>query len=321
MKVSIIVPVYNVEQYIERCILSVVHQTYTGQMECILVDDRGTDKSIAIVEQFIASYDGSIDFRILHHTCNRGLSAARNTGTDAATGDYIFYLDSDDELPKDSIQILATQVTLHPSIQCVQGYTVSIPAKECYDTKCFLGYSYVTDNNWIRSGYYTAGKTIPVNAWNKLLNVDFLRRNKLYFKEGIIHEDEHWMWFLVKKLQSLVFVFDPTYIHYYTSNSIMSGLTHEKSAKFWGEILSDWIYYVDEISYREQLIKILTIYSKKEINKYMKENYFEFWGNVEKVLLKYGLYKAYLLLFLWKITYSCKNIRKLYRFTIESIEK
>ena len=86
--VSIIVPVYNVAHYIEDCLRSVMRQTYKGSMECLVVDDCGTDDSMSIVERMIAEYDGPIQFKILRHEHNRGLSAARNTGTMQATGDY-----------------------------------------------------------------------------------------------------------------------------------------------------------------------------------------------------------------------------------------
>jgi len=96
MKVSIIIPLYNVKKYISDCLLSVARQTFRGKIECIIVDDCGTDNSVTLAEQFIAGYDGPIEFTMCHHNHNRGLSAARNTGIDVATGDYIYFLDSDD---------------------------------------------------------------------------------------------------------------------------------------------------------------------------------------------------------------------------------
>ena len=106
--ISIIVPVYNVALYVESCIRSVIRQTYDGPMECIVVDDCGTDNSMDIVEKLVAEYDGPISFKVLHHEHNRGLSAARNTGMDEAKGDYLFFLDSDDELTEDCIEKLTT---------------------------------------------------------------------------------------------------------------------------------------------------------------------------------------------------------------------
>ena len=90
MTVSIIIPVYNVAEYIEKCLYSVIQQK-TYNIECILVDDCGTDNSIEIAEKIINQYNGPISFKLLHHNHNRGLSAARNTGINIATGDYVFF--------------------------------------------------------------------------------------------------------------------------------------------------------------------------------------------------------------------------------------
>ena len=109
-KVSIIIPVYNVELYIAECLQSVMNQTYQGQLECIVVDDCGTDRSMEIVARMIAGYDGPIEFRVLHHEKNMGLSCARNTGIDAVTGDYVFFLDSDDWISYDCIDYLVSLV-------------------------------------------------------------------------------------------------------------------------------------------------------------------------------------------------------------------
>lgn len=130
LTVSIIIPVYNVAPYIEACLKSVMRQTYGGQMECIIVDDCGTDDSIAIAERMTAAYQGPIQFRMLHHDRNRGLSAARNMGTNAATGDYIYYLDSDDEITTDCIERLMKPIMADGSIEVVQGNYVWIKKKE-----------------------------------------------------------------------------------------------------------------------------------------------------------------------------------------------
>ena len=103
MKVSIIIPIYNVEPYIERCLQSVVSQTYP-YFECILIDDCGNDRSMPFAEQFIQNYSGEIHFRILRHENNCGLSSARNTGMKAANGDYIYFMDSDDAITPECIE-------------------------------------------------------------------------------------------------------------------------------------------------------------------------------------------------------------------------
>ena len=90
MDISIIIPVFNIAPYIGDCLESVMLQTYTGEMECIIVDDCGIDESIAIAKQMIAKYQGQIEFKIIPHAYNRGLSAARNTGIMHSKGDFIF---------------------------------------------------------------------------------------------------------------------------------------------------------------------------------------------------------------------------------------
>lgn len=80
-----------------------MRQSYNGAMECILVDDCGTDNSMEIAEQLIKAYNGPIDFKVVHHEHNQGLSAARNTGMDASCGEYVYFLDSDDWISDDCI--------------------------------------------------------------------------------------------------------------------------------------------------------------------------------------------------------------------------
>ncbi len=107
MKISIIVPVYNVERYIEECLKSVMEQNFGGALECIVVDDCGSDSSMAVVERLTGAYTGPIEFRIISHDRNRGLSAARNSGIRAASGDYVSFLDSDDRLLPGAIAAMA----------------------------------------------------------------------------------------------------------------------------------------------------------------------------------------------------------------------
>ena len=100
--------------------MSVIKQTY-NHFECILVDDASSDDSIDKCEQMIAKYKGPIQFRILHHEHNRGLSAARNTGTDAAKGDYVLYIDSDDLISNDCVEKLMAPLLKDNDIEIVMG--------------------------------------------------------------------------------------------------------------------------------------------------------------------------------------------------------
>ena len=105
-RISIVVPIYNVEPYILECLESVANQKNANGIECILVDDCGKDKSMEIAEQFVCSYNGPIHFSVIHHEKNMGLSAARNCGTKVAQGEYIFFLDSDDTIVPNCMELL-----------------------------------------------------------------------------------------------------------------------------------------------------------------------------------------------------------------------
>ena len=216
--ISLIIPVYQVSDYIERCIRSVIRQSYDN-IECIIVDDASEDDSISKCEMLIKSYDGLIHFKILHHEKNRGLSAARNTGTKAATGEYIFYLDSDDEITPDCLEKMILLAEKHPDVPMVIGY---------YCTKMENGKrktfpednlpSYVASHEQIISIFYN--KLVPLFAWNKLIKRSFIEDNKLYFKEGIVYEDIIWMFWSVKYLTTVAILNDVTYHYYIRPGSI-----------------------------------------------------------------------------------------------------
>ena len=104
--VSIIIPLYNAHRYLERCMKSVMAQTYP-HIEIIFVNDGSTDNSCELLDEYVKKYNGaSFSIRIISHQENRGIAASRNTGISNATGDYIYMLDSDDYIEKDAIEIM-----------------------------------------------------------------------------------------------------------------------------------------------------------------------------------------------------------------------
>lgn len=265
MKISIIIPVYNVSDYIVRCLQSVARQECDAALECVLVDDCGHDDSVEKCRNFISDYEGKIQFRLEHHEKNRGLSAARNTGTRLASGDYLYYLDSDDEIAVGGLQYLVQAVQGHPEVEVVQGGVKSIPYSKFYDNTLYNDNKYVNDNLWIRKNFYSLDNYINVNAWNKLIKRDFLEQNGLFFYEGIIHEDQQWMFHVVKKLSKLFFVNQETYIHYSTPNSIMTSSSKKKSDLNWMIILNDVEQNLDSLCYQEQLVKYSFLLLKHKV--------------------------------------------------------
>lgn len=216
-RISIIVPVYNVESYIEDCFNSIVYQTMTEGVECIFVDDCGTDGSIDILNSLIDAYSGNIRMYIIHHEKNRGLSAARNTGTDAAEGEYVYYLDSDDTISSSCLESMWNIVTKYPSVDIVQSSTKSEENPFIFDLSVKSKHlpDYSENVNWIRETLLSH-KVVPVTAWNKLIRHDFITDNGIIFPEGYIHEDEFWTYRAQKHIHSIAFCKKFTY--YYRSN-------------------------------------------------------------------------------------------------------
>lgn len=230
MKISIIIPVYNVEPYITECLQSVARQTWQGAIECLIVDDCGTDGSIAEAEAFISSYQGNITFRILHHQQNRGLSAARNTGTDAATGEYIYYLDSDDMMTDNCIESLMDVAQKYPQAEMIQGGIINHDRTENYNIANKDLPVIISDVRKIKMLLMSPSKGLPVSSWNKLIKRDFLLKNDIRFIEGIIHEDVPFAFHLAQKATCIGICQKNTYIYrIQRTGSILNSSSSERS--------------------------------------------------------------------------------------------
>lgn len=218
--VSIVIPVYNVEAYVEECLESVARQTVNFAIECIVVDDRGEDRSMEIVRKFIAKYEGAIDFKIIVMENNGGLSAARNTGIKASSGKYVYFLDSDDLITPDCINTLYRHAVKHPNVEIVVGNFQTVPQTDVFrktslTDKNFPEFS--DDVKWIRSIFLS---TFPIIAWNKLINRSFIIKHELYFKEGLLHEDAHWQASAYHHVNSVAFEYNITYLYRIRQGSI-----------------------------------------------------------------------------------------------------
>ena len=163
MNISVIIPIYNVEKFVERCILSIINQTYTKEVECIIVNDCTPDSSMKIVERLVADYKGQIRFKLLNHERNKGIAAVRNTGLNAASGDYIIYIDSDDYCEQDMLEKMYTKAVEEDADVIVADFWDTYPDKEIY----------------------VAQGKIVVAVWNKMVRRRLLIENDLSFIEGI----------------------------------------------------------------------------------------------------------------------------------------
>ena len=223
--ISIIIPIYNVRDYITECLISVTRQTFTENIECLLIDDCGTDDSMSLVEKFMLGYKGEISFRIIKHEYNKGLSAARNFGLLNAKGEYVLFIDSDDFILPDCLQQFVNVKSLYPEAEMiVAGAMTNWTGRENDFTMEKPFPDYANNPEWISRMLLIRGgrKGIPITAWNRLVRRDFLLRHKLLFGEGMIHEDELWNFMLAQKLKRIAFCKHNTYFYRNRPQSIMT---------------------------------------------------------------------------------------------------
>ena len=204
---SIILPIYNVEAFVAECLDSIVAQTYRN-FEVIVVDDCSTDKSMTIVEQYVQK----LPMRIVHHEQNRGLSVARNTGLNVAQGDYVLFVDSDDVLASDCLQTLHSEAVT-TNVDVVVGNLDTLGEQKFgFVPHLHCTVPIVLTNNADVLRNYMWGDCY-VMAWNKLLKRSFLLQNKIFFDEGLLHEDNTWSVRVAEHAHSMALLPNVTY-HY-----------------------------------------------------------------------------------------------------------
>ncbi len=219
-EISIIIPVYNVEEYIVECLDSVMSQEISRPMEIIIIDDCGTDRSMELVEEYSSrNKDTSKDIIIIHNEKNSGLSASRNIGIGAASGRFIYFLDSDDCLfDSGSLNALyrrmaETDADFVSGEHCKWYDDGTISPTKFYspDEEHILG------NERVMSTYL---KRWTMIACNKLIKREFITDNDLYFLEGTYFEDNYWAFMVALKATHIEVIPEITYKYRQRKGSI-----------------------------------------------------------------------------------------------------
>ena len=174
MSVSIIIPVYKVEKFIRRCLLSVIAQDYKD-IEIIIVDDCTPDKSIQVAIDTLKESDAN--YKIIVHEQNKGLSGARNTGIKNASGDFLYFLDSDDELHDSTCISSLLSVQEQTGADFVCGNYERVYNGHIYVSKRYSNQLVIKGNNNIIEAF--ANGSIPVTAWNKLISKEFIIKSSM----------------------------------------------------------------------------------------------------------------------------------------------
>lgn len=178
--ISIIVPTYNVEKYIRTCIESILAQTYRN-IEVIIVNDGSTDQSLAVISDLICSHH---NIKVINQK-NQGVSVARNTGIDAATGKYIAFVDADDKIKPDFVSSLY-QIADKTGADIVRGsfrdFNGNIPKGWVPDFNVPTNYGTIVLDQFLSSN-------ISFVVWSSIYRLDFINSNHIRFTPGILFED------------------------------------------------------------------------------------------------------------------------------------
>ena len=183
MKLSIIVPVYNVEQYIEKCINSIL-SIKVEDFEIIIIDDCGNDNSILIAQKILED-QGNIKFKLIRHKKNAGLATARNTGLSVAEGEYIYFLDSDDYIDSQRFSSLFT-LGYSSNSDIFLGDFFFDKENEIKPNTKLSEQAFSCNGSQFLQNYYRKSGSI---VWRYFYKKAFLNQNNLKFKEIRLQED------------------------------------------------------------------------------------------------------------------------------------
>lgn len=250
-KISVIVPVYNVEQYLERMLSSLLKQTYYN-LEIILVDDGSTDNSGKICDEY-----KSIDKRIkVVHQKNSGVSVARNTGIELATGDYIGFVDSDDVVCESMYERLYNNMVNNNCEISVCSYDTfdKVPQFECIE-----GVNMFSFEDAIKD--IISDGVITNFLWNKLFKKNLF--DGIKFPEGKIYEDMYVMPKLLERASKLCFDNSKLYGYFVRQNSYVNTYNKRKNINYltFSDSCYDYLKKYDFLKEDLEKYRLFYIYS------------------------------------------------------------
>lgn len=222
IKISVVIPVYNVEKYIRECIESIINQTFKD-IEIIVVNDGSKDNSIKIVEEYLS------DKRIkIINKENGGASSARNIGMKIAKGEYIYFIDSDDFIEKDVLEVLYKNLESE-KLDIIFSNFSFYNDKTKKEKKSKFNFPFKEN---INKGYYFLYNGEEINVWNRLYRKEFFKKYNFEFIEKIIHEDQDFGFKTILLAENIKYIENYGYKYRVErEGSIMSSQKKEKSLK------------------------------------------------------------------------------------------
>lgn len=279
MKISFIIPVYNTENYLSECIESILSQNLSNNYEIILVDDGSTDKSNHICDKFSKDYS----FIKTFHQKNGGASSARNLGLQMASGEYVYFVDSDDFLIEDSNLELMISNLDADILQFKMNYYYEKDDKyvHCRDLK---NYFYI-NNKYEYLKEMISMNTLSISPCDKIIKRSILVENKIYFEEGIVGEDIDWSLKLYLYANNIRVVNKAVYSYRQNRQGSVTNVITTKNVNSIIHILEKWVNYnyidneIKELYYSYlayQYVLLLTVINKNNCTKNSKDKLHKF---------------------------------------------
>ncbi|HGJ2745939.1 TPA: glycosyltransferase family 2 protein [Streptococcus pneumoniae] len=323
MKVSVIIPVYNVEKYLRRCLDSVVNQTYKD-IEVILVNDGSPDNSKEICEEYVAKYS---NIQLINQK-NAGLGAARNTGLQYITGNAVTFVDSDDWLELDAIEYYVASMKKSDADIVV---TQMIRKKEYFSNEGTNGTTIkeevLNQEQFAKKYFKIDGNNIEYYACAKLYKREIAREVK--YPVGLFAEDVPAAFGYIIRSQKIFYSTKVTYNYFFNDNSLTAKFTDKdfdlekiwdlvvEEAKVYGN--EDYILYAKVNRYRidfNLLCRIALSENKSDIEKYSQE-IVVLLGKVKenkKILLKYLPFSRKVIFRLFIVDYTLgRNVLRMFK--------
>lgn len=243
-KISIIIPVYNVEKYMNECINSVLSQSFQD-IEIILINDGSKDSSGEICNNYKAT-----DPRIhVIHKKNGGASSARNAGIKFSNGKYLMFLDSDDYWNSESLlsNLIESIEKYNPDI-LMFGYTLYSEYTKKYGPQIYNFDTALVNNAPFEKAfkYLVSSANYSVHAGLKLIRASIIKENKILFKEGIVGEDIDWMANLILHTESVAAINEHSYIYRRRPGSVTNTMTYKNYNDLY-RIIKKWTNYINQI--------------------------------------------------------------------------
>lgn len=251
--ISIIIPIFNVEQYIVECLESILSQTFCDY-EIICIDDASTDMSYEILQKYIGENN---TIKLLKNTQNRGLSYTRNRGLKEAKGKYIMFVDSDDMLQENSLEKIKALLEQYSTVDIIY-YDMEIrnEGKWAKEQPSKIVTEIFEKNGEICTGQelfvcLQKKNLLIVEACRQIIKREFLDEEEITFYEGIYHEDNIFSFYCALNANKVVYVQEPFYIYRRRDSSIMSTMNLKRVQSFFIVFIELWNYWKNGIWSKE----------------------------------------------------------------------